>query len=60
MINEKMLSDITEQMKDVPLCELPDDTEFAKEIVKVLSHEKAMEAIEAYTRYATWRITNTE
>jgi len=55
-VNQKMLSNIKEQLDEVPTADLPDDKEFAKMIVRELEPEKALEAIEAYTWYVSCRI----
>ena len=55
MTSQKLYDCIAEELDEVDLCDLPDDKEFAREIVRVLPPENAMEAIDAYTAYVCAR-----
>ena len=56
MINSKILVRFHEELDDTPKEELPTDIDFAKEIVKDLPPESALEVIDAYTWYYVNRI----
>jgi hypothetical protein len=59
-MNKKIYESIAKELDEVPLSELPDEVEFAKDIVQVLPEKSALEAIDAYTAYVcdrTYRVT---
>ena len=56
MIDQKILATFHEELDSVPTEELPNDQEFAKEVIRKLDPENAMKAIEAYTWYYVCRI----
>jgi len=47
----KIYDNIAEEMDGIELKDLPDEKDFARNIVKVLEVEEAMKAIREYTRY---------